>query len=82
MGKIGAHEAYTIGNGRNMLGLQPGLVKAEYPMGQTLLLAATFIKKLLDVRGDVPLEFCSASWVHSTNTNWWGKMVEFAMAEF
>ena len=82
MGKIGAHEAYTVGNGRNMLGLQPGLVKAEYPMGQTLLLAATFIKKFLDVLGDVPPEFYSAGWVHSTDTNWWGKMAGFALAEF
>ena len=32
VGKIGVHEAYTIGHGRGVLGLQPGLVRTEYPM--------------------------------------------------
>jgi len=40
LGKIGAREAYTIGHGRGVLGLQPGLVRAEYPMGETPQLAA------------------------------------------
>ena len=31
LGKIGAHEAYTTGHGRGVLGLQPGVVRAEYP---------------------------------------------------
>ena len=44
LGKIGAHEAYTIGHGRDVLGLQPSLVRAEYPTGETPQLAAVFIK--------------------------------------
>ena len=35
MGKIGASEAFTIGHGRNVLGLQPGLIIAEYLIGET-----------------------------------------------
>ena len=31
LGKIGAHEAYTVGHGRCVLGLHPGLVRTEYP---------------------------------------------------
>jgi len=65
-----------------VLGLQTGLVKAEFLMGETLLLIATFIKQFLDVRGDVPPEFHSTGWVHSTDTKWLGKLVGFALAEF
>ena len=82
LGKIGAHEAYTFGNGRNVLGLQTGLVKAEYLMGETLLLTATFIKQFLDVGSDFPSEFCATGWVHFSDKNWWCKMVGFALAEF
>ena len=35
LGKIGAHEAFTVGHGRDVLGLQPGLVRTEYPTGET-----------------------------------------------
>ena len=35
LGKIGVHEAYTVGHGRGVLGLQPGLVRTEYPTGET-----------------------------------------------
>ena len=77
-----AREAYTIGHGRDVLGLQPGLVKAEYPTGETPQLAATFIKQFLNVRGDFPLKFYVTGWVHSTDKNWWGRMVGFALAEF
>ena len=41
LGKIGAREAYIIGHGRDVLELQPSLVRAEYPMGETPQLAAT-----------------------------------------
>jgi len=40
-----------------MLGLQPGLVRAEYPTGETPQLAATFIKQFLNLRGNFPPEF-------------------------
>jgi len=36
LGKIGAHETFTIGYRRDVLGLQPGLVRAEYPRRETL----------------------------------------------
>jgi len=57
LGKIGVHDVYTVGEGRDVLGLQPRLVRAEYPTGETPQLAATFIKQFLDVRGDFPPEF-------------------------
>ena len=82
LGKIGAREAFTVGHGRDVLGLQPGLVRAKYPTGKTPQLVATFIRKFLDVRGDFPLEFCAIRWIHSTNKTWWGRMVGFALTEF
>jgi len=80
LGKIGAHEAYTFGHGRDVLGLQPDLVRAEYRTGKTPQLAATFINQFLKVRGDFPPKFCAPGWVHSTDKNWWGRMVGFALA--
>ena len=44
LGKIGAHEAYTIRYERCVLGLHPGLVRTEYPKGETPQLEATFIQ--------------------------------------
>jgi len=44
LGKIGAREAFAIGHGRDVLGLQPGLVRAEHPTGETPQLTATFIR--------------------------------------
>jgi len=82
LGKIGACEAYTIGHGRDALGLHPGLVRAKYPTRDTPQLAATFIKQFLDVRGDFPSEFRATGWFHSTDKNWWGRMAGFALAEF
>ena len=35
LGKIGAHEAYIIGHGTCVLVLHPGMVRTEYPKGET-----------------------------------------------
>ena len=35
LGKIAAYEAYTVKHGRCVLGLHPGLVRTEYPKGET-----------------------------------------------
>ena len=35
LGKLGVNEAYPAGHGRDVLGLQPGLVRDEYPIGET-----------------------------------------------
>ena len=65
LGKISAQEAFTVGHGRDVLGLHPGLVKVEYPTGETPQLVVTFIRQFLDVRGDFPLEFHAFEWIHS-----------------
>ena len=65
-----------------MPGLQPALVRAKYPTGETPQLIATFIKQFLDMRDDFPLEFHPIRWIHSTNKMLWGRMVGFALAEF
>ena len=49
MGKIGVHEAYTIGHGKCVLGLHPGLVWTEYPKGENPQLGATFLQQFLEV---------------------------------
>jgi len=32
LGKLGTNEAYVTGHGRDVFGLQPGLVRAQYPI--------------------------------------------------
>jgi len=44
LGKIGGREAFTVDHERDMLRLQPDLVRAEYPTGETPQLAVTFIR--------------------------------------
>jgi len=36
LGKLGMNEAYSAGHGEDVFGLQPGLVRAKYPTGETL----------------------------------------------
>ena len=67
LGKIGAREAFTVGHRRDVLGLQPDLVKAEYPTWKAPQLAVTFIRQFLDVRGDFPPKFHAIGWIHSTD---------------
>ena len=50
--KLGAKEAYPAGHGKDVFGLYPELVRAEYPKGETPQLATTFINQFLKVRGD------------------------------
>jgi len=56
-GKLGANEPYPAGHGRDVFALHPGLVRAEYPTGETPQLAATFINQFLKVRGDFLADF-------------------------
>jgi len=55
--KLGVKEAYPTGYGKDVFGLYPGLVRAEYPKGETPQLATTFINQFLKVRGDFSTDF-------------------------
>ena len=81
LGKIGSCEAFTVGHGRDVLGLHPGLVRAEYLTRETPQLAASFIRQFLDVRGDFSPEFRAIRWIHSTDKTWLDRVVGFALAE-
>jgi len=81
LGKLGVKEAYAAGDEKDVFGLYPGLVRAEYPKGETLQLATTFINQFLKVRGDFSTDFRPFEWVHSTDKSWWGRMVGFVLAE-
>jgi len=79
--KLGINEAYAADHGREVSGLHPGLVKAEYPTGETPQLTATYINQFLKVRDDFSADFRPLGWVHSSNKSWWGKMVGFVLTE-
>ena len=78
-GKLGANEAYPVGHGKDVFGLYPGLIRAEYPTGEAPQLATTFINQFLKVNGDFPTDFCPLGWVHFTDKSWWGRMVGFVL---
>ena len=81
LSRLGAKEAYPAGYGKDVFDFFPGLVRLEYPKGETPQLAATFINQFLKVRGDFPVDFHPPGWVYSTNKSWWGRMVGFVLAE-
>ena len=74
--KIGITEVYTVGHERGVLGLQPGLVRTEYPTGQTPQLGATFIKQFLEVGATSLLNFIAPAGfillVRTSGVKWWG----------
>ena len=51
LGKIGNNIVYPASHGREMTGLQPGLVRVEYLTRETPQQAATFLNWFLDVKG-------------------------------
>ena len=76
---------YTIvptGHDRNVIGLLPGLLKAEYLVGETPHQAAMFINQFMVVKGDFPKgEFQALGWVHSSDKYWWSRMVGFVLED-
>jgi len=81
LGKLGANEAYAACHRRDVFGLHPGLVRAEYLTGESPQLAATFFNQFLKERGDFPTGFRPLGWVHYSDKSWWGKMVGFVLTE-
>ena len=81
LGILGAKGTHSGGHGKEVFGLFPGLVRPEYPRGETPRLGTTFINQFMKVRGDFPIDFRSLGWVHSSDRSWWGKMVGFVLVE-
>ena len=80
-GILGARKVHPAGHGKEVFGLFPGLLRSEYPVGETPQLSTTFINQFMKVRGDFPVDFRPLGWVHSSDKAWWGKMVGFVLAE-
>ena len=68
--RLGVKEAYSAGHRKDVFSLFFGLVRAEYPKGETPQLATTFINQFLKVRGDFPADFRPPGWVHSIDKSW------------
>ena len=77
--KLDVNEAYPAGHEKDVFGLYPEFVRAEYSIGETPQLATTFINQFLKVRGDFSADFRPLGWIHSTDKSWWGKMVGFVL---
>lgn len=56
LGGFSSNGAYPLSKGRHVLGLLPRSWKKEFPLGETLLIANTFIHQLVDARGEFPCQ--------------------------
>ena len=52
LGQIFHHMVIPVDHDKNVVGLLPGSLGAEYPIGETLPQASIFINKFMDVKGD------------------------------
>ena len=52
LGRISHHTAIPAGHIKNIIGLLPSSLKAEYPIGETPYQASTFISQFMTVKGD------------------------------
>jgi len=50
-----------------VLGLHPGLVRTEYPKGETPPAWSHFHSTIPRGGGDFPSEFCATGYIHSTD---------------
>ena len=81
--QISYHTAVPTGHDRNVVGLLPSSLKAEYPIGETLHQAAMFINQFMAVKGDFPKgEFRALGWVQSSNKYWWSRMMAIVLEDF
>ena len=69
--RISHHTAIPAGHGRNVVGLLPGSLKVEYPIGETPHQAAMFINQFITIKGYFPKgKFRALGWVHSSDKYW------------
>ena len=79
MGTIINRNARPTGS-RVVTGLLPGLVKQEFPMGETPKSGGTFISRFIAAKGDFPAtNFQTMGWIHSQEKAWWARMVGFML---
>ena len=81
LGILGTKNVHSGGHGKEIFGLFPGLVRHEYPRGETPRLGTTFINRFMKVGGDFPVNFRPLGWVHASDKFWCGKMVGFVLVE-
>ena len=80
LGRLGAKEVYSAGHGKDIFGLFSGLIRPEYPKGETPQLGATFINQFLKVSGDFPVDFRPLGWVHFTDKSWWVEWLDLFLS--
>jgi len=54
LGQIFHHTTVLVDHDKNIVGLLPGSLEAEYPVGETPHQASMFINQFMDVEGDFP----------------------------
>jgi len=82
IGRISHHTSSPAKHGRDVVRLQPSLLKEEYPMGDVSKHVATFINQFMAIKGEFPKgKFWALGWVHSSDKYWWSRMISFVLEE-
>jgi len=82
LGRISHHTTIPVGYGRNIVGLLPSSLKAEFLIGETPRQATMFINQFMAIKGDFPKgEFRALGWVHSSYKYWGSRMVGFILED-
>ena len=78
IGRITNRGAIPPGSGREIIGLFPGLMRHEYPRGETPKQANSFISWFMSSKGEfTSFEFQTIGWVHSLQRTWWTRIVKY-----
>ena len=82
LGRIFHHTATPVGHDRNVVGLLSGLLKEEYLIGETPHQSVMFINQFMAVKVNfLKGDFQALGWVHSSDKNWWSRMVGFVLKD-
>jgi len=80
--RISHHTAIPARHGRNVVGLLPGSLKVNYPIGETPRQAPMFINQFMATKGDFSKgKFWALGWLHSSDKYWWSRMVGFILKD-
>jgi len=83
VGRLSYQSGYSgAGPPRSIMGLYPGKVSRELPVGENPAVAQTFGAQFCAVGGNYPAtDFRTPGWVHPPKT-WWAELTNYVLANF
>lgn len=83
LGGFSSHGAHPLATGKRGSGLLLGLWRKEFALGETPLIANTFLHQFVDVKGEFPCQdFRLLGWVNSSTKGWWAMLTNHCLTIF